>query len=111
MRGQYIPIFRSETFSVLTNLIFRGEVRRKKKEFMILSCREVWKEISNYLEGEVDAALRADLEAHFAQCRHCTALLDGTRNVIVLTVDQRTFTLPAGFSQRLQERLRIGAGK
>ena len=86
-------------------------MRRKKKEFMVLSCREVWKEISNYLEGEVDAALRADLEAHFAQCRHCTALLDGTRNVIVLTVDQRTFTLPAGFSQRLQERLRMGAGK
>ena len=95
----------------MTNLIFRGEVRRKKKEFMVLSCREVWKEISNYLEGEVDPALRADLEAHFAQCRHCTALLDGTRNVIVLTADQRTFTLPHGFSQRLQERLRMGSGR
>ena len=37
--------------------------------------------------------------------------VDGTRNVIVLTVDQRTFTLPAGFSQRLQERLRMGGGR
>jgi hypothetical protein len=73
---------------------------------MVLSCREVWKEISNYLEGEVDQSLRGDLEAHFAQCRHCTALLDGTRNVIILSCDHRTFSLPAGFSQRLQERLR-----
>ena len=77
---------------------------------MVLSCREVWKEISNYLEGEVNEALRADLEAHFTQCCHCTALLDGARNVILLTADQRTFTLPAGFSRRLQERLLMESG-
>ena len=77
---------------------------------MVLSCREVWKEISNYLEGEVNEALRADLEAHFTQCGHCTALLDGARNVILLTADQRTFTLPAGFSRRLQERLLMESG-
>ena len=78
---------------------------------MVLSCREVWKELSNYLEGEVNAALRADLEAHLGECRHCNALLDGTRNVIILTADQRTFTLPASFSQRLQERLRMESQK
>ena len=73
---------------------------------MVLNCRDVWKEISNYIDGEVDAALREDLETHFAQCRHCTAVLDGTHNVIVLMADERAFSVPVGFSERLTERLR-----
>jgi anti-sigma factor RsiW len=72
---------------------------------MVLSCREVWKEISNYIDGDVDPVLRADLEAHFAQCRHCTAVLDGTHNIIVLIADERAFSLPAGFNERLAKRL------
>ena len=36
---------------------------------------------------------------------HCTAVLDGTRNVIQLYGDDRLYELPAGFSRRLQRRL------
>src|SRR5207249_5982908 len=69
---QYKPIFQHETFFALPNLTLRAKrARASKKVSMVLSCREVWKEISNYLEGEVNEALRADLEAHFTQCRHC----------------------------------------
>jgi hypothetical protein len=50
--------------------------------------------------------MRAALEAHLAQCRHCTAILDGTHNVIVLIADDRVFPLPVGFSSRLHDRLR-----
>ena len=70
-----------------------------------VSCREVLQEISNYIESDLDAGLRAMLERHLAECRHCTAVLSGTRNVIVLSGDDRSFTLPPGFSQRLQEKL------
>ena len=72
---------------------------------MVLSCREVWREISNYIDSDLDPRLRKMIETHVAQCRHCTALLDSTRNIIVLIADQRTFALPAGFSKRLHERL------
>jgi len=72
---------------------------------MVVNCEHVWQEISNYLEGEVDPALRATMEAHFKECKHCTAVLDGTRNVVQLYGDDRLFELPAGFSQRLQRRL------
>jgi hypothetical protein len=70
-----------------------------------VSCREVLREISNYLEDDLDAGLRAMLGRHFSTCRHCTAVLDGTKNVILLSGDERTFTLPAGFSARLKEAL------
>jgi hypothetical protein len=45
------------------------------------------------------------MEAHFKECKHCTAVLNGTRNVVELYGDDRLFELPAGFSQRLQRRL------
>lgn len=72
---------------------------------MVVSCEEVWREISNYLEGEIDPVLRAALEEHFRGCKHCTAVLDGTRNVVQLYGDERMVELPVGFSQRLHQRL------
>ena len=72
---------------------------------MVINCEHVWNEISNYLDDEVDAATRAAMEAHFKDCKRCTAVLDGTRNVIQLYGDDRLLELPAGFSRRLQNRL------
>jgi len=72
---------------------------------MVVSCEEVRREISNYLEGEVDASLRAAMEEHLRGCKHCTAVLDGTRNLIQLYGDERMFEVPLGFSHRLHRRL------
>jgi hypothetical protein len=70
-----------------------------------IHCREVWREISNYIEDDVDPALRERMEEHFKGCVHCSAILDGTNNVLRLVGDGRAFDLPAGFSQRLRSRL------
>ena len=70
-----------------------------------ISCEEVWREISNYLEGEISAELHARMEAHFKGCKHCTAVLDGTRNMVQLVGDAAGFELPAGLSKRLYRRL------
>ncbi len=72
---------------------------------MVVNCEHVWSEISNYLEGEVDPALRTAMEEHLKRCKHCTAVLDGTRNLVQIYGDDRLFELPAGFSQRLQRRI------
>jgi anti-sigma factor RsiW len=72
---------------------------------MVVNCEQVWQEISNYLEGEVSPELRAAMEAHIRECRHCTAVLDGTRNVVHLYGDDRLLELPAGFSAAWQRKL------
>lgn len=72
---------------------------------MVVNCEHVWKEISNYLDGAIDAETRAAMDAHFSQCKHCTAVLDGARNVVQLYGDDRLFELPAGFSRRLERRI------
>jgi anti-sigma factor RsiW len=71
-----------------------------------ISCVHVWREISNYIDGEIDQELRRRMEEHFKGCEHCAAVLDGTKNVVRLVGDGRTFDLPAGFSERLKDRLR-----
>jgi len=70
-----------------------------------ISCVEVWREISNYLDEDVSPAVHERMEAHFKVCAHCTAVLDGTRNVVGLVGDGRVFQMPDGFSKRLHERL------
>ena len=70
-----------------------------------ITCRQVLREISNYLENEVSPVLRERLEQHLRNCHHCTAVLDGTRNTITLVADQRAFELPAETSRRLYARL------
>jgi len=70
-----------------------------------LDCKHIWRELSNYLDGDIPPEVRRDVEAHVAQCRHCAALLDSAHNVIVLIADERRLELPVGFSKRLRERL------
>jgi anti-sigma factor RsiW len=44
-----------------------------------IDCKDVWRQISNYLDDEVDPGLRATMSSHFKDCAHCTAVLDGAR--------------------------------
>jgi len=72
---------------------------------MVVNCEQVWREISNYLEQDMEPGLRTSMEEHIRRCKRCTAVLDGTRNVVQLYGDERMFEVPLGFSQRLQRRL------
>ncbi len=72
---------------------------------MVVKCEDVWREISNYIEGDLDPALKRAMEEHFAQCRHCESVREGMRNVIDLYGDKTMFTVPAGFYPRLHGRL------
>jgi hypothetical protein len=70
-----------------------------------ISCVEVWKEISNYLDCEISAELRQRMETHFKACAHCKAVFEGTQDVVKLVGDGRMFQLPEGFSKRLYKKL------
>ncbi|MFZ0770769.1 MAG: zf-HC2 domain-containing protein [Candidatus Sulfotelmatobacter sp.] len=71
----------------------------------MLNCERVWREISNYVDGDVDAALRSTMDEHFRTCKRCASVLAGTRNVVRLYGDERMLEVPAGFSRRLEKRL------
>jgi hypothetical protein len=72
---------------------------------MVVTCEQVWLEISNYVDGDVAPDLRAAMDEHFRSCQKCNAVLDGTRNLIGLYGEDRMFEPPLGYSQRLHHRL------
>ena len=76
-----------------------------------ISCVEVWREISNYIDEATDAELRSRMEAHFKVCRHCSAVLDGTRNVVKLIADGAEFEVPSSLGKRIYTKLDRQLGK
>ena len=46
-----------------------------------------------------------DVQKHLEHCEICSAILDSTRNILILTADDRVFELPLGYSDRLHARL------
>jgi anti-sigma factor RsiW len=71
-----------------------------------ISCLEVWRELSNYVDDDVASELRTRMEAHFKSCAHCKAVLDGTKNVVKLVADGVEYELPSGFSDRLYRKIK-----
>ena len=72
---------------------------------MVIECKHVWDYISGYLDNSLLPETRELVQRHLDHCEICSAILDSTRNILVLTADDRVFELPVGFSERLHVRL------
>jgi CheY-like chemotaxis protein len=69
-----------------------------------MSCREIWREIPNYIGGNQSATLRACIEEHLKDCEQCTAALRGAGNVVRLAGGTATSDLPTGHNSRLDQK-------
>jgi len=77
---------------------------------VVIDCRHVWDHISGYLDDTLSPEVKDMVQKHLEHCEICSAILDSTRNILILTGDERTFELPVGFSERLHARLREEIG-
>ena len=71
----------------------------------MISCEDVLREIANYVDLEVTAELRREIEEHLRGCPNCTVLVSTTRKTISLVSSSRILELPSGASERLMARL------
>lgn len=69
----------------------------------MLTCKEFVDELSDYLDENTDAALKAKLEKHMAACPNCWVVCDTTRKTIKVIRDHECgcSTLPADVESRL----------
>jgi predicted anti-sigma-YlaC factor YlaD len=74
---------------------------------MVIECKHVWNYISDYLDSTLSSETRELVQKHLDHCEICSAILDSTRNIIILVADDRVFELPVGFSERLHARLEM----
>jgi predicted anti-sigma-YlaC factor YlaD len=72
---------------------------------VVLECKHVWDYISEFLDDSLPPETKELVQKHLENCEICSAILDSTRNILILTADDRVFELPAGYSERLHARL------
>lgn len=71
----------------------------------MMECKDVLANLSNYLDGDVSAELRAALEEHIAKCRRCRVVFDTTDKALKIILDVEPFEVPLAVSARLYTRL------
>ena len=70
-----------------------------------IKCKEVIRELSEYLEGELDPTLAEALMRHLEDCEDCGIVVDTTRRTIEMYCNMEPAPLPAEVKQRLQRAL------
>jgi len=71
----------------------------------LISCSDFMAEIGNYLEGDVAAEVRLQLENHLAHCQLCHVVVDSTRKTLQIVTDTGSFDLPAAAFKPITERV------
>jgi predicted anti-sigma-YlaC factor YlaD len=70
-----------------------------------VNCEAVTRELSNYIDNDIDAHLRAELDEHLSSCTHCTVVLSQIRHTVEVFCDAEPVDLPADTRQRLYDAL------
>ena len=71
-----------------------------------MKCKGVIREISNYIDGELEPSARQELERHLNDCEDCKVIVDQTKLTVSLFCDSKPVELPAAVKSRLHEALR-----
>jgi len=75
-----------------------------------LNCESVIREISNYIDGDLELAVKQELERHLEDCGECKMVVDQTRLTVNVFCDSKAIELPADVKARLHEALRRKLG-
>ena len=73
-----------------------------KKE---IACQHLLKSLSEYIDGELDPQLCAELEQHLCECQDCQVVVDTTRKTIELYHTESPAQIPGDVRARLFARL------
>ncbi len=76
-----------------------------------MNCRNVIRELSNYLDGELDSATKEELERHLGHCEDCRLVVDTTRKTIQVFCNSEPIALPVDVRSRLHAALEKRLGK
>ena len=76
-----------------------------------MTCQEVVRALSDYIDGTLAPADHSAVEAHVASCHECHVVLDTTQCTILLYRASRSTTLVGEQRRRLLERLEKACGR
>jgi predicted anti-sigma-YlaC factor YlaD len=72
-----------------------------------VNCRNIIKELSNYLDEGLDSNLKASIEKHLEHCEDCRIVVDTTKQTIQIFCNSEPAPLPDDTRARLRDALKI----
>lgn len=70
-----------------------------------MNCQEVVRQLSEYLDGELDPELGEELRLHLVGCKDCRLIVDTTRKTIEIFCNTEPLPLPQPVRERLMRAL------
>ncbi|HKB99730.1 MAG TPA: zf-HC2 domain-containing protein [Terriglobales bacterium] len=71
-----------------------------------MNCDGVFRRVSRYIDGDLEATVVEEIELHLKTCRDCTILVQQTRLTVHLYYDSDLVDYPVEVQARLHETLR-----
>ncbi|MGB7284888.1 MAG: zf-HC2 domain-containing protein [Candidatus Acidiferrum sp.] len=71
-----------------------------------MNCDDIMHELSTYIDGELDGAMKLELEGHLIECKECKLVVDQTKKTIEIFCDCEPVELPGEVRNRLHDALR-----
>ena len=76
-----------------------------------MNCKGVIREISNYIDGELELPAKQELERHLEHCGECNLVVNQTRLTVEVFCDSKPIELPGEVKSRLHDALRRKLGE
>jgi len=71
----------------------------------LLTCKDFLRELSDFLDENLDAEIRAKLEQHMTECPNCWVIADTTRKTIKIYKGMDPYPIPSDVEERLMKAL------
>jgi anti-sigma factor RsiW len=76
-----------------------------------LNCKGVIRELSNYIDGDLDPIVTKELQRHLEHCEDCTMIVNQTKKSIEILCDSKPVKLSDDVRSRLHATLRQKTGQ
>ena len=73
----------------------------------MLTCKDFLQELTDYLDENLDAEIRARLEKHITECPNCWVIADTTRKTIKVYKGMEACEIPPDVESRLMRALEL----
>ena len=71
-----------------------------------MNCTSAIHEISSYIDGELEASVRIELEEHLRECEGCAIVVRQTQLTVEIFCNDKPVELPKDVRSRLHEKLK-----
>lgn len=75
------------------------------------NCKKLLTELSNYLDDELDAKLREEIEAHAKRCPSCYIIIDSTRKTVQIFKECGPYDVSPALHTRIEQAVRLHVEK